>query len=129
MAQFPADWGMQFTPTIHSKPDGPTDPNNIKLPANFVVVVTGAGKGLGRQIALAYAKAGAKGIVISSRTKGDLDTLEAEVKKVNIEVEILSQTCDTQNGEQVKALAKATDEKFGRVDVVVSIPHLGMSPD
>ncbi|KAI5364653.1 Putative short-chain dehydrogenase/reductase SDR, NAD(P)-binding domain superfamily [Septoria linicola] len=120
MAQFPPYWGMNFTPTIHNRAEGPTDPANIKLHANFVVAVTGAGKGLGRQIALSYARAGAKGIVIASRTEADLRSLEAEIKNVNATADVLSQPCDTQSSEHVKALAKATKERFGRLDAVIA---------
>lgn len=127
MAQFPPYWGMNFTPTIHNRVEGPTDPANIKLHANFVVAVTGAGKGLGRQIALSYARAGAKGIVIASRTEADLRSLEAEIKNVNATADVLSQPCDTQSSEDVKALAKATKERFGRLDAVVSRAILAVS--
>ncbi|KAF7187717.1 Short chain dehydrogenase citE [Pseudocercospora fuligena] len=118
--QFPDYWGMQFTKTIHNKAEGPTDPRNIKLHSDFVVVVTGAGKGLGYHIALSYAIAGAKGIVIASRTKSDLDKLEAEIKQVNPKADVLSQTCDTMKDADVKALAEATRKRFGRLDVVVA---------
>ncbi|KJX92149.1 nad-p-binding protein [Zymoseptoria brevis] len=120
MDQFPDHWGIKFTPTIHTKAEGPTDPKNIKLSSNFVVVVTGAGKGLGYHIALAYAYAGAKGIVISSRTQSDLDKLTAELKAINPDMDIVSQTCDTTKDEEVKALANATNKHFGRLDVVIA---------
>jgi hypothetical protein len=128
---FPSAWGMKFTPTIHSKAEGPTDPKNNQLPANFVVVVTGAGKGLGYHISLAYATAGAKGIAIASRTHSDLDKLETELKRINPALEVLKQACDTTKDADVKALADATQEKFGRIDVVVSskpFPGTSLAP-
>ncbi|EGP82672.1 uncharacterized protein MYCGRDRAFT_51174, partial [Zymoseptoria tritici IPO323] len=118
MDQFPDHWGIKFTPTIHTKAEGPTDPKNIKLSSSFVVVVTGAGKGLGYHIALAYAYAGAKGIVISSRTQSDLDKLTAELKAINPDLDIVSQTCDTTKDEEVRSLAEVTKKHFGRLDVV-----------
>ncbi|EME86790.1 uncharacterized protein MYCFIDRAFT_132769 [Pseudocercospora fijiensis CIRAD86] len=120
--QFPDYWGMHFTKTIHNKPEGPTDPSNIKLHPDFVVVVTGAGKGLGYHIALSYAIAGARGIVIASRTKSDLHKLEAEIKQINPNAEVLSQTCDTMKDADVKALAEATKQRYGRLDVVEYMP-------
>ena len=117
---FPAHWGMKFTPTIHSRAEGPTDPSNISLHSNFVAVVTGAGKGLGYHIALAYARAGAKGVCVSSRTQADLDKLASEIKEVAPAVDVLVQTCDTMKDDQVKTLAAAVWEKWGRVDVVVA---------
>lgn len=117
---FPDHWGFKFTETIHSKPEGPTDPNNIKLHSKFVVLVTGAGKGLGYNIALSYARAGAKGIIISSRTQSDLDKLAAEIKSVNSKVEVLSQTCDTMKDSDVEHLAKVTKDQFGRLDAAIA---------
>lgn len=122
MAQHPPSYGTTFTPTIHRKPSGPTDPTNISLPTPFIVAIIGAGKGLGRQIALSYAKAGASGIVISSRTQADLDSLEGELKAVGKKggVEVWKKVCDVQNMKEVEEVARGTGEKFGRVDVVVS---------
>lgn len=117
---FPEHWGMKFTDTIHSKAEGPTDPRSIKLHSNFVVLVTGAGKGLGYNIALSYAKAGAKGIIISSRTQADLDKLETEIKTIDRNVEVVVQTCDTMKDSDVEQLAKVTKEKFGRLDVAIA---------
>lgn len=112
--------GIYFTPTLHSKAAGPTDPLNNKLPENFVVVVTGAGKGLGRQIALAYAKAGAHGISISSRTKAELDTLATELVSVNPKLDVHTQICDTTKDADVQNLASHVKARFGRVDAVVA---------
>jgi NAD(P)-dependent dehydrogenase (short-subunit alcohol dehydrogenase family) len=116
----PKHWGLQFTPIIHSRAEGPTDPKNNKLSKDFVVVVTGAGKGVGYGMAIAYTQAGASGIVIASRTQSDLDKLEEEIKAINPETMILSQTCDTQQDDQVQELAEATKAKFGRLDVVIA---------
>lgn len=127
MAQHPPSYGTNFTPTIHRKPSGPTDPTNISLPTPFIVAIIGAGKGLGRQIALSYAKAGASGIVISSRTQADLDSLEGELKAVGRKkggVEVWKKVCDVQNMKEVEEVARGTGEKFGRVDVVVSFCFL-----
>lgn len=112
--------GMDFTKRIHSKAEGPTDPANIQLPANYVVVVTGAGKGLGFHIATSYAKAGASGISISSRTKSDLDELSAELQRINPNIKIASNICDTRKDEDVKELADNVKRTFGRVDVVIA---------
>lgn len=90
------------------------------MPSNFTVVVTGAGKGLGYHIALSYAIAGAENIVISSRTKSDLEKLQADIKKINPDANVLLQTCDTTNEGEVKSLASATKSAFSRLDVVVA---------
>lgn len=113
--------GMQFTPTIHHKPEGPTLPENNKVPKQpFVVCVTGAGKGIGYWVSLAYARADVSGIVISSRTQSDLEKLSVELKKINPNLHVLSQICDTTKDSDVAALAEATKKEFGYLDVCVA---------
>src|ERR1700679_4263893 len=97
LPQFPEHYGFSFTKTLHSKAEGPTDPANIKLKKPFVVVVTGAGKGIGYHVALQFAKADASGIAISSRTQKDLDILSAELRSINSNLEVLSFPCDITN--------------------------------
>lgn len=113
-------YGVNFTPTVHTKAEGPTLPENNRS-KDFIVVVTGAGKGLGYNISLAYARAGISGIAISSRTQADLDKLSEELRRVNPRLEILSSITDTSKAEDVKKLAASVKEKWnGRLDVVVA---------
>ena len=120
MSEFSKHMGLTFTPTIHSKPAGHTDPLSNSLPPKFVVVVTGAGKGLGRHIALTYAKAGAHGVSISSRTKEDIDSLAAELHAINPSLIVHTQICDTTKDADVRELAQSVDARFGRVDAVIA---------
>jgi hypothetical protein len=86
--QFPAQYGVFSIKTTHSKAEGPTDPQNIQLKNPFVVVAIGAGKGIGYHVALQFARAGASGIAISSRTQKDLDALSAERFSINSNLEV-----------------------------------------
>jgi NAD(P)-dependent dehydrogenase (short-subunit alcohol dehydrogenase family) len=117
---YPPWMGFTFTEHIHSKLNDAIDPKNNQLPSPFVVVITGAGKGIGYSVSIAYAQAGASGIVIASRTKSDLDKLEAEIKQINSKCEVLSAVCDTTKKSEVDDLAAKTKQKFGRLDVVVA---------
>jgi NAD(P)-dependent dehydrogenase (short-subunit alcohol dehydrogenase family) len=120
LAQPPAYFGNTFTPTIHSKAEGLTDPVNNQLPPKYVVVVTGAGKGLGYMISLAYAQAGASGICISSRTKSDLDELTKKLQEINPKLDVQSQICDTTSDSDVEKLADGVKSHFGRCDCVIA---------
>lgn len=111
---------MTFTPTVHSNIPANIDPTRITLPRPFVVVITGAGKGLGYAVAIQYAKAGAGGISISSRTQSDLDKLEAEIKSINRDTQVVKTICDTRSEKSVEGLENSVREKWGRVDVVVA---------
>lgn len=123
-AALPSHYGLNFTKTFHSKIPANIDPNSVKLPQPYVVVVTGAGKGLGYHISLAYARAGCSGLAISSRTSSDLDSLECEITKIakqrGKEIDILKVVCDVQNEPDVLNLSEQVRSRWSRVDVVIA---------
>src|SRR5205823_8947138 len=87
-----------------------------------VAVVTGAGRGIGRVIALALAEAGAQ-LVLAGRSA---DTLE-QTRKLAGDTgrDPLVVPTDITLPGQVEALARATLEAFGQVDVLVNNSGIG----
>lgn len=80
------------------------------------VVVTGAAKGIGRAMAVAFAKEGAN-IVVNYRSTEPDET----VKAVEAEgVECLAVKADISSFDEAETLVNAAKEKFGSVDVVVN---------
>jgi len=82
-----------------------------------VCVVTGAGRGLGRGIALAYAGQGAD-VVLASRTKSELEALAGEVEAKGRRA--LVQPTDITQPTQLRALADAAVATFGGIDFWVN---------
>ena len=82
-----------------------------------VVVVTGASSGLGKQMALAYAKQGAD-LVILARRLEKLEDLSKEIEKLGRKC--LPIKCDVTSVEDIKEAGRLTEEKFGKVDVLVN---------
>jgi NAD(P)-dependent dehydrogenase (short-subunit alcohol dehydrogenase family) len=82
-----------------------------------VAIVTGAGspKGIGRAIALAYAREGAK-LVVAGRS--GVDAVAAEIVAGGCQA--LPVTLDVANAAEVDALIRQTVETFGRIDVLVN---------
>ena len=85
--------------------------------AQQVVVITGAGSGIGRETALAFATRGAS-VVIAARSRRALDSLVAEVKRLG--GQSLAVPTDVSDYAQVEALARRAVEKFGRIDTWVN---------
>ena len=111
MADLPAHYATSFTPTIHASIPPSIDPTKVQLPHPFIVVVTGAGKGLGWHISLAYAQAGCSGLSISSRTLGDLYDLEQEILTINNKCQVMKTLCDVQSEQSVAQLEKEVKQK------------------
>jgi 7-alpha-hydroxysteroid dehydrogenase len=82
-----------------------------------VALVTGAGKGIGRGIALAFAEAGAD-VVCTARTESDLESTAAAVRERGREA--LPVVADVTKSEDLERLVEATLATFRRLDVLVN---------
>ena len=83
-----------------------------------VAVVTGASSGLGKQMALAFARQGAS-LAILARRMERLEEFKPELIKAGAK-EVLPIKCDVTSTEDVEAAAKAVEKKFKRVDILLN---------
>jgi NAD(P)-dependent dehydrogenase (short-subunit alcohol dehydrogenase family) len=91
-----------------------------------VVMITGASKGLGRALTLAFAKEGAK-LAICSRTQVTLQNVKEEAEKLGAEV--LAVTADISKSRDVERFIAMAEEGFGQIDVLINNASiLGPSP-
>ena len=97
-----------------------TDPFRLD---NRLAVLTGAGKGIGRGIAHALARAGAN-VIVSARTRSDLDSLVTEIAEAGGTAHPF--VADVTNREHLEALA-AEAASHGEIDVWVN--NAGGLPD
>jgi 3-oxoacyl-[acyl-carrier protein] reductase len=81
-----------------------------------VAVVTGAGRGIGRAIALGYAEAGAA-LACAARTGSEIEKVVAEIEDAGGRA--IAVPTDVAKLDQVEQLAAATAEAFGGIDIVV----------
>jgi NAD(P)-dependent dehydrogenase (short-subunit alcohol dehydrogenase family) len=83
-----------------------------------IAIITGGSIGIGKAIAVAYAKEGAH-LVLSSRTKSELELTKQEIARISkTKVEIVP--ADVSDPKAVKALVDFTVEKFRDIDILVN---------
>ncbi len=87
----------------------------IKDFRNKVVVITGAGSGIGRSTALAFAKEGAI-LVIADKDEQRLKTVQGEIESFGTKAFI--KQLDVSDKAQVQALAQFVINELGRVDIL-----------
>jgi NAD(P)-dependent dehydrogenase (short-subunit alcohol dehydrogenase family) len=84
---------------------------------NQVVIVTGAGRGIGRVIAKDAFSSGAK-LAVGSRTTGELETLTAEIKEAG--GECMYHALDVTSVDSIQAFMTAVIAHYGRIDVLIN---------
>lgn len=88
-----------------------------------ILLVAGAGRGLGRAVALEAARRGAR-IVALARTRGALEELDDAVRAAGSEATLVAQ--DLREGAAVDRLGAALFARFGRLDgLVLAAAELG----
>lgn len=93
-----------------------------------VILVTGASRGLGRALALAYACEGAD-LVINAREGSARDLAETATQVEAAGGRVLAVTADLSERADVERLSAAALDRFGRVDVLVNnASALGPTP-
>jgi len=80
-------------------------------------IVTGAGQGVGRGIALALAKEGAAVVIAEINEEAGTSTAN-EIKQLGMKALVV--TCDVRKREEVEAVVAAAVDEFGTVDILVN---------
>ncbi|OBI51253.1 hypothetical protein A5706_24810 [Mycobacterium sp. E796] len=89
---------------------------------NKVVLVTGASRGIGKAVALAFAKQGAR-VVLAARSADRLADVADEVRALGCDV--LAVPTDVTSHASVVAMVDAALQQFGRIDVLVNNAGIG----
>ena len=89
-----------------------------------VALITGGAKGIGRQIALAYAREGAR-VALADIDRARLRQTERELRQIAEKTLIVE--ADVRQEHQVRALMARVVDHFGRIDILVNnagiVPH------
>jgi len=84
---------------------------------NKIAIITGAGSGIGRGIALSFVKEGARVVVVDWSEEGGKETVR-QIEKVNGEAIFIK--TDVSKASDVDQLVEACLDKFDRVDILVN---------
>lgn len=90
--------------------------SSMKL-KNKVAIITGSGKGIGKEIAIEYAKQGAS-VVVSARTYSDVLAVAEQIQEAGGKA--FPVACDISKTEDVENMVKVTLEKYGKIDILVN---------
>jgi NAD(P)-dependent dehydrogenase (short-subunit alcohol dehydrogenase family) len=82
-----------------------------------VALITGGGRGIGKAVAMAYAREGAK-LALCARTASEVEQAVKEVQALKVECKGWS--CDVSLEEPVQDLIASVMKVFGRIDVLVN---------
>ena len=83
--------------------------------ANRVAIVTGGGSGIGRAIAIAFAREGAR-VVVAGRTRAKLDHVAGEIGAANC----LAVPCDMARTADITKMVETTARHFGGIHILVN---------
>ena len=89
------------------------------------VLVTGASRGIGKEVALKYAENGYDVVINYVSSKTDVKALENEFKEKGVDSLIIK--ADVSKQEEVQELVDKAIEKFGKIDVLVN--NAGITKD
>jgi len=99
--------------------------NRLRLAANpdfyrqKVIMITGASRGIGRELAYAFAARGAN-LVLAARSVDELNTVADGCRKKNPAIDALIVPTDVTDRAQLKNLADSALEHFGQIDILIN---------
>ena len=83
-----------------------------------IVIITGASRGIGREIAKRLVKKGLKVIANYNKSEEAAKELKSELKQEGIKIDIVK--ADVSKREEAKKIAKYALDKYGKIDVLIN---------
>jgi len=83
-----------------------------------VAIITGASRGIGRAVAMAYARESARLALVGVRDEGALLSVQQEVLALGTDA--LATLCDVGERQQMESLAQDVVQRWGRIDIIVN---------
>ncbi|HNM49867.1 MAG TPA: SDR family NAD(P)-dependent oxidoreductase, partial [Candidatus Obscuribacter sp.] len=97
----------------------------MNLPQGMTAIITGASTGIGRGLALSLTKIYKAKLVLTARSREDLETLAQEVKRLGGEAVVLA--ADIAGEGVTESLVNLAVKNFGKLNMVVNNAGMGIS--
>lgn len=109
-----------FTKTFHHKPYPAIEPTQSSLSAKGrVVLITGAGSGIGQATAIAFAQANAKVVVLTGRRISALEETRHKITAAGLKTTVVVHRLEVSSEGSVKAVFASVLAEHGPIDVCV----------
>lgn len=93
--------------------------SGIGMLEGMVVLITGASRGIGEALALAFARHGSH-VILAARSEQSLERIASTCEGINPHIETLVVPTDVTDEAQLRRLVEQTESRFGRIDVLVN---------
>lgn len=93
---------------------------------NQIALITGASRGIGRSIALAFAREGAD-LVVTGRATPDLASLQAQIVPMGVRCSVIA--ADLSERDAVERIFTEAAKDFDHIDILVNNAGIGSSAD
>ncbi|MEU0388044.1 SDR family oxidoreductase [Streptomyces chartreusis] len=121
-----ASWIEEFVRSVESgRSPGPASGRHAQRFGGQLVLVTGAGSGIGRATALAFAEAGARVVAVDRNAEAAART--AESSRLAGAPAAWAETVDVSDEQAMEKLAERVTTEYGVVDVLVNNAGIGLS--
>src|SRR5918912_4288208 len=98
----------------------------MKQEAKKTAIITGSGRGIGKETAIILAKKSIN-VVICSRTQNEINSTVEEIIKLIGNSNVLGIKCDVSISSQVNSVIKSTIEKFGSSTLDILVNNAGVA--
>jgi NAD(P)-dependent dehydrogenase (short-subunit alcohol dehydrogenase family) len=89
-----------------------------------ICLITGAGSGIGRDVAIVAARRGAR-LILTSQTPAKLESTVSHIRLLGGEV-LYSEALDIASYESVRMFSKEVTERFGAVDILINVAGISL---
>lgn len=101
---------------------------NPKNTQNRTAVITGSGRGIGKETAIMLARQ-VENIVVCSRTKNEINQVVNDIEEINDKINVIGAKCDVSISSQVNSLVRSAVDRFGSESIDILVNNAGVAFD